>query len=158
MKQVTITTGKATIVVVDLPEGAFNIKCVSFRPYGIYYIVKSAKAPRGKVGCFVKTDFQVMNLGHVSKVSDDLWDKIVDWNEEHLFYFKYPNKDWQGDITATESGLSLLKANGVVMDNPLGEEPLRYTPDIGSDFVPYHNKWLEAQKDVWLNPQIFVKV
>ena len=92
-------------------------------------------------------------LGELSRLSEEDWKGIVDYNT----YYSTLTKSWEG--SATEFGLSLLKANGVVMENPMGEEPLRYTPDIGSDFVPYHDKWKEAQEQVWSpNTHVFIKI
>lgn len=169
MKQVTITIGKVKMLVVDLSQEALNIKCIPYHPYGIYYTVKSSGSSKGKRGCIIKTDFEVKKMGNAHQLTEEDWKGIVDsWTNGYYQDYEndvnHPPIDGEDYIdlfcigTATESGLSLLKANGVVMENSLGEEPLRYTPDIGSDFVPYHDKWKEAQEQVWLNPQVFIKL
>lgn len=51
----------------------------------------------------------------LSEITEEEADRIVDWNDEKQYYYKYPHKDWQGDITAKESLNFLLLSNNVKM-------------------------------------------
>lgn len=48
----------------------------------------------------------------VSKINEGQADSIVDFNEEKQYYYKYPHRDWQGDISALESFHCLVRHNG----------------------------------------------
>lgn len=180
MKQKQITTGKATIVVVDMPEGAHKINVVE-GCYGNEYkdqIVYNLKE---------YTENQILDhikqidlpsshwklLGQFSQITEDQWKEIV---ESDYRGYKHYWKD-NGFVprgfnhrykTATESGLSLLRAHGVVLENPLGVwngldgRPQTF-PD-GAQFnsaielYNFQKKWDKAQSEVWKNPYIFIKL
>lgn len=52
--------------------------------------------------------------------------------------------------TATESGLSLLKSNGVLLENPY--------PDLGLMPSAELDIYRKTQEKVWSNPHVFVKI
>jgi hypothetical protein len=163
MKQVTITTCKSTIVVVDLPKDAFNVKCISFPPYGIIYTSYVGKSKRGLC---IKTDSPFERLGSPSQVTEEQWKGIVDFHDkpdgyyrDYLYHTIKAPHIWK--TTATESGLSLLKANGVVLDNPIGTKPRwdELAPsEYPHDYLEHLQRWQQAQEQVWSNPQIFIKL
>lgn len=103
MKQKQITTCKATIVVIDMPEDV---------------ILEEVNSIQGMI------NFQTRCLGPLSQVTEDQWKEIVDQSLHtglHPHYVKGinpPNTYCYED--AAESGLSLLRAHGVVLENPLG--------------------------------------
>lgn len=149
MKQVTITTGNATIVVVDFSDIKKEEDLYQFRD--------------------VYTVDEWSHLGGSKELEEEDWKGIVDQGAHSGLFSHYVAGVMPPNIycykTATESGISLLKANGVVMENPLGEEPF-YSPNMKSE-TPYadlyeHNHrlacWQQAQSKVWVNPQIFVKL
>lgn len=70
--------------------------------------------------------------------------------------------------TAKESGLSLLKANGVLLENRHGKDKPNHIGYIGNpsknDILLMENqikikqhRWQQAQEQVWLKPHIFIK-
>jgi len=93
MKQITITTAKATIIVFDLPEDALNFR-------GIESISGA--------------EFKI--LGKATELTEEQWRTIVDSNHGG---FECYDKDMMLKNcrnycnSATESGSSLLSANGV---------------------------------------------
>ncbi|SUJ18977.1 Uncharacterised protein [Sphingobacterium spiritivorum] len=146
MKQKQITTGKATIVVVDAPHG--NI-------------------PHSNLLDF--PDGSWSHLGPLSQVTEDQWKEIVD--QVITSYQDYTDNTVVPTFSlfsSTESGLSLLRANGVLLENPLGVwngpdgRPQTF-PD-GAQFnsaielYNFQKKWDKAQSEVWKNPYIFIKV
>lgn len=179
-KQVTITTDKATIVVVDFPR-------------------EKGKAMAAALLCnpnFGKKEFSGYSpLGQVDEITEDVWKGIVDdpftkgigqyiepddktgwiskerrmgvcWEKlTHVSYRDYtliPDNISFGDLfpfkSATESGLSLLKANGVILDNP--EKPyfisnINSEEDRAKSQEQMENYFNELSK-VWSNPHIFL--
>lgn len=174
MKQVTITTGKATIVVVELPTGATNVvvrqnDAQSDVWYDLDGVSHMVSLPHG----------QWKHAGQPSQLTEEDWKGIIDQKIETdidetevsttskdieiVYFYDYVNKTFFGDCdTATESGLSLLKANGVVLDYDFDDCPNDFCENGRID-MGYNESMTcficeEAQEQVWLNPQIFVKV
>lgn len=159
MKQITIKTGKVEMLVVDLPEGATYAGIV--RDHFYYYTSLmipnedypySELIPEGWEG----SEF----VGKATGLTEEDWNSIVDWNDEKQYYRLYPSKEWQGDITATESGLSLLKANGVVFDMP--KKPHWITKINSAEDRDLSQKQMEdyfaAESKVWRNCHVFIKI
>ncbi|GEM_PF-1249849 len=159
-KKIKITTSKATIIVVNFP-------------------VQRGNAIAAAILCnpnFGEKDFRGSTpLGPVSKISEDVWKGIVEFQVEfdlnepepsttskqiEIHYFKdYLNDDFFGDCaTATESGLSLLIANGVVLDNP--EKPHFISKINSEDDRAKSQEQMESYfnelSKVWSNPHIFL--
>lgn len=178
--QVTITTPKATIIVV-------------------YFPTEKGKAMATALLCnpnFGKKEFRDNTpLGPVSEITEDVWKSIVEdpftkgigqytepddktgwvfrdrnmgacWEKlTHVSYRDYtliPDNISLDDLfpfkSATESGLSLLKANGVVLDNP--EKPyfisnISSEEDRAKSQEQMENYFNELSK-VWSNPHIFL--
>lgn len=170
MKQVTITTGKVKMLVVDLPQGATLAGIVRDH---LYYYSSSMTHHDYPYSEIIPDGFEGTECFQgISHITEEDWKGIVSsLSMTNTVFMDYKNKGCCLD-TATESGMSLLKANGVVMANELGDYPC----DSGhgnnlknscinscqgscwnnTDFD--HDEWEEAQSKVWLNPQIFVKV
>lgn len=162
MKQVEIVTSKVEMLVVDLPDGATGIDVIKY--WGVRnkicfrtpYVKGWERADNIDI-----SDGNWQYTGKATELTEEDWDSIVDWNDENQYYYLYPSKEWQGDITATESGLSLLKANGVVLDNELVEKPImgdEYYNDGGDErFEREYKEWQQAESKVWRNCHVFIK-
>ncbi|MGJ1424536.1 hypothetical protein ACR79B_11125 [Sphingobacterium spiritivorum] len=154
MKQKQITTGKATIVVVDMPEGAIKINVVE-GCYGNEY--------KDKIVYNLKeyTENQILNhieqidlpqghwklLSQFSQLTDDQWKDIVDMDKT---YYSTLTKNWSP--SPTESGLSLLRANGVLLKNPVTVD-LTGNNELNCDYA----EWQSFESQIWKNPYIFLK-
>ena len=130
MKTKTINTGKATILVVDLPE--YIKSKVIYTPYpdGMYWFTDcdsmrsfKAKLPEGNWKL----------LGFESNI-----------NEEKAFeIFKAP-------MFSLFEFYKLLKSNGIVTVNPYG------SPD-GKAWKDNIEQWQQTQQELWTNPVILLK-
>ncbi|MGJ1369557.1 hypothetical protein [Sphingobacterium spiritivorum] len=168
MKTIEITTGKATIVVVDMPEECF----VSQISIGGGLIETAIGFPDGSYRGINKFNQNLKELGPLSQVTEDQWKEIVDQSLHTGLHPHYVNGINPPNAycyqNATESGLSLLRANGVVLENALGtwngsdRRPQTF-PD-GAQFnsaielYNFQKKWDKHQSEVWKNPYIFIKV
>ncbi|MGJ1499641.1 hypothetical protein ACR79R_20175 [Sphingobacterium spiritivorum] len=174
MKQKQITTGKATIVVVDMPGNTYY----ELDPQFIYKEI-IINQQNGLIVSKYKLDNDMSGyncLGSLSQVTEDQWKEIVDskivLNEVLLpkrkVWCNYLENRYSIDFSPCKSGLSLLRANGVLLENPLGTwngpdgRPQTF-PD-GAQFnsvielYNFQKKWDKAQSEVWKNPYIFIKV
>lgn len=149
MKKIEIKTEKATLLVVDLPLATTKITEVSSFPNnGVYFnfIDKDGSYESGLKSGMIKTDYKVKHLGKVSEITEEEWKGIVDsfelFNNINVGYKNYYQDEPVMD-NATESGLSLLKANGILLQS-------KNTPLLSSS-------WMEAQQKVWYNPHVFIK-
>ncbi|MFD2594727.1 hypothetical protein [Sphingobacterium griseoflavum] len=132
MKQVTITTGKATIVVVDLPIGSEIESAIFINNFGRYIRFWS----KGKDYLIdLPEEWNLYHAGHPSQLTEEDWKGIVGTVKDTPHgdtvqlvdrFENYAKHGYLSCNSATESGLSLLKDNEV--------------------------------DDSWLNPQVFVKV
>lgn len=106
-------------------------------------------------------------LGQLSDITEEQWKQVVDDHDDGYFYYPDGYKDTCD--TAKESGLSLLKANGVILENDMPfpdmndskyyDEP---KPLDGSGFYQeIYNldaiQWRDLEKQVWQNVHIFIK-
>lgn len=171
MKQVQIKTAKSVIMLFDLPREATRIRshsehgtqCLEF--YSAFTDTKTLIP----VDPIEKLDYKY--LGKATELTEEDWRGIVDYNEcpdpflgKLKFYQKYPDSLNDNFVnTATESGLSLLKANGVEIENPLGDEP-RFVPEE-YDNTPEEERrfrnnlgaWCNIEDRLWRNTHIFIK-
>lgn len=138
MKTKQITTSKATILVVDASD----------------FTKKDMRA------WDINPEWQ--HLGQLYDITEEQWREVVDGTKdsygryymfENYEYSKHPfdNKDL---LTAKESVLSLLKANGVVLENMFGTYEENITS--GDASVSFRN-WMEENENVWQNVHIFIK-
>lgn len=177
MKKLEIKTEKATLLVVDLPE------CKTHLIYKGYYVMDSSdkglnnkcrKISQGDTQGFyyIGTDFKY--LGKVSEITEEEWADIVDLPIEHKIdsynpllikrYFRF--KDYQSDAnilkTSIESGFSLLKANGIILENKYQDDwdelCIWGHGDFSKDGKSSFELYTEEQEKVWSNPHVFIKV
>lgn len=171
MKQKQITTGKATIVVFDMPEEAIkpHIYIVGELTYLVYHVKSGDGYEQVNVPI---SEGKWDSIGPLSQVTEDQWKEIVDQSLHTGLHPHYVNGINPPNAycyqNATESGLSLLRANGVLLENPLGVwngpdgRPQTF-PD-GAQFnsaielYNFQKKWDKAQSEVWINPYIFIKL
>lgn len=111
MKSKTIETGVCTLLVVEVPEGAFNItdgESISFDCV---------------IGGSVHHSIPTLPLGNwqilckVSEVTDDFAKMIVKVGRENFESWDYEDDFWGGiGFSPEESFQSLLRANGIDWD------------------------------------------
>lgn len=65
-------------------------------------------------------------LGKLSELTEEQFAEIVDWVEPSQYYTDYRKAGWQGDISAHESFLSKLEAEGYYTENPRLKPELVY--------------------------------
>lgn len=154
MKTKTITTAKAELLVVDLPEDTD----------------KRSPEVDGKVFCFctgispnhcneerLLPPGNWQPLGFLHEVSEKQWKGIV---EEHYWdwnlggYLNYENPDDRTVLcgTATASGLSLIEAN-VLLENP-NKKRIFNPEDFNQD---EYDEYMEAETKVFRNPYLLLK-
>lgn len=153
MKTKEIKTSISTILVVDLPEGTEVVSTDStYISYNSKSLFGQIKAPEGRW----------QHLRQLTDITEEQWREIVD-TSGHPFYKDFTEGGFGAVCTASESGISLLKANGVILENPEGSRPecdCNYTCgdadryNCGMD----HHLWQQAQEQVWSNPHIFIKI
>lgn len=63
-------------------------------------------------------------LGKFTDLKEEDFEVLVHWNEESQYYHDYRKEGWQGDITACESFISSIEAEGwYVNGNPYEKTP-----------------------------------
>lgn len=181
MKQVTISTGNNEILVFDIPLEATEW---GISPNG-WFVWCNDKYDAENIDIELEGFKHGMNdiprgnwkhLGKAAELSEEDWKGIVDdvliggivgtmGAGGYWAYAAYDKSNLDGYKTATESGLSLLKGNGVVMENPRGEMPEKCSCRTGQSmcFVEcglslQYAKWREAEEQVWVNPHVFIKI
>jgi hypothetical protein len=108
---VNFETQKGRFAFVSLPNEAKTAnKYRRNELYGIYY---------NGWNWFSDPDYIVLSdnyfpeysiVGFVKDLTEEQWEEVVDWNYELQCYYLYPSEKWEGDITATESGKSLIES------------------------------------------------
>lgn len=160
-----ITTGKETILVVDLPEGAESIHISEFYENKLSYKTSTSLH-------FIETSLPMGKwrlLGQPDEISEEVAENIVDacW---YVGWKDYGSKDksiCRGLCEATESLHSLI-ASEVCLVNPLGEKPPKAVCMIGGMELLVRGsmtyelnaqrlaKWREAEYKVFKNPIILI--
>lgn len=180
MKQ--ITTTKATILTVDLAEGSCAIN-IGYNAFGVFLWYKHGhrryerKLDIDKPFRTKKVGWKI--LGMANDLTEEQWKRIVEEitiKSNIIKSFRnYERKmpQWiYACSTATESGHSLLKANGIVLSNPYpspkDKQPLcRDCADEDGTCPNYNGRYcnpdlrqsqyVEAQSKV-TNPLILIKL
>lgn len=165
MKHKTITTGVCELFVCEVPEdshvsqisiGSGIVETAIGHPNGAY---KPLQLPEGNwqlIGRFPDT---------TDKQWGDIVDKMVFIDEDGEFedvvkYRSYseipitPFGKTYSPITSSQSGHSLLQANGVYFENPLGASYKRM-PEAGMDYRSFL-RWHKAQEQVWDKERTFL--
>ncbi|MGJ1419965.1 hypothetical protein ACR79T_10090 [Sphingobacterium spiritivorum] len=161
MQTIKITTGKATIVVVDMPEGStghIRILGAPNRTMIRAQIISCANGTsKGRTSYFVKHNIPQGHwklFGHLSQVTEDKWQDIVDVSDEGFECWNYEENDWgYHGFDPESSGLSLLRANGVLLENPVTVD-LTGNNELNCDYA----EWQTFESQVWKNPYIFIKL
>lgn len=170
MKQVEIVTSKVEMLLVDLPEDAKNVRIEtnqSVIPYGksIHFEVSPTKESYG----LENTEWQDLpegnwqHLGKATELTEEDWKGIVDVMKTKNLYINYNRSIENPEVYcykhAKESGLSLLKANGVVLDIP--KKPHWITKINSAEDRDLSQKQMEdyfdAESKVWRNCHVFIK-
>lgn len=93
-------------------------------------------------------------LGRLSKLSEEQFSQVVESFGEHNGYRNYLSSSQFTELlkkTAKDSFLSLLEANGVVLENKYLKTPGRYFPQVVA------KNWHLEQEKVFSNPLIFIE-
>lgn len=143
MKQKTITTDKATLLLVELPEGITEVTNTG----------KRLAIPDRKGGHhFFKGNWQI--LGRLPDITEE--------QASQLFGRNIIFKLYQYDIdtfpymftTGLEAFNGLLEANGIMFENPLGKIHPHHPNYTGiaesiDGYLDRSDEWKEAQQKVW---------
>lgn len=109
MSQIKIQTGKASILLVEVPEILKQIKVIKSHVCGLYNggmlcrTWKSKKLPTG--------NYELLGLS--TELTEGQCERVVEWNDEEQFYRLYPHVKWMGDISALQSFASILTSHNV---------------------------------------------
>lgn len=162
MQPTEIKTGKATILVVKVPEGSkeFNIGFWGNPDMGgnnVQALYSSDSRPPIKVLGRIKEVGNWKLLGLSTELTEDQWKEILPKYkyDKHLGeYENYTDSD-EYFKTATESGRSLLVANRFFEKNPYGRQPMVKGVCIERQGVDHtrneyvetkeHRQWREVQ-------------
>lgn len=143
MKQKTIKIDKATLLAVELPEGAYCPNICQLPPsIGVNYFLyeNGVNTPYKESLDIPKGNWQL--LGRVPDIMEEQWGGIVEdasYKYPYEFTRKYENYD-EGDFDfncSSESALSLLRANEIYFENKYGD---RRPPNLPIDADPYTSK------------------
>jgi len=178
MKQITIQTAKAQILIVDLPEICNNDADVvsgEHREYLKYHSSDFRGMPNYTFYGLPEGSWQL--YGKASELTEEQWRTIVESDYFDGIGTMYANYEIERIFTfgktkhrATESGSSLLSANGVMLENPLEEMPERHEYEFDVDengfgvmtrcdedqYLVDLKEWKAAQEKVWSNPYVLV--
>ena len=159
MKQLEINTGKATILLVNLPKGAKNPVLMGKDGMSLKRIYFELKGKESFVE-FPKIGINSYALGFADQITEEQAMEVVEHSIFDSDYKCTTNK-------ATDKLNSLLKTNGVVTVNPYGSEPphnygllnLYPTGDELMD-LSFQDalRWQTAQSQLWENVFVLVKV
>lgn len=137
----TINTGVAELVLVKVPED-MNITVSNTQiEWGNSFSSGGVKLPMG--------NYKLLGIAH--DLTEEVWRKIVKTNfrfniKYNTLFLDYSTMHFKFK-TATESGLSLLRANEVYDENPFGKNrPFIYDEDAGTEREHLGYKWDKAQE------------
>lgn len=178
MKQQLITTEKATILVVDLPEGAIN-PYMKYNPYHSRWTIQYKLPDQPGFTCsgssvLLFKDFggrknypkqgELELLGKTFELSEHDWKRIVESSEyydPHAQPYPIPCfKDYVDNVwkwEAYQSGLSLLTANKVFKENPFAPIPHRGLYIHEYEYLVDMDYWKEAEQHVFRNAYTLIK-
>lgn len=157
MKQHTIKTNKAEILIVDLPEGwKFVPGKTENRFEGPYTSTSVAGEHIGRQKVFYLPHGDWQLLGKLEDVSEDVADSIVEWFETEQYYKNYLHEGWISDISAKESFKSLIESE-ISLQNPHGEKPDILRDSENSWSLEQYQAWQAAEEKVFHNPIILLK-
>lgn len=125
-----ISTGAADILLLDLPEGSRELKVFNDeKPYLSFF--EGHTTPR----IYLPEGYNYTILDVSDKMTEEQWQsilpnyggKIFDYDLKH--YNSYPDYEFANHPfeskffgTAIESGHSLLKSQGILLENPFGDK------------------------------------
>lgn len=155
MKSIEIVTSKVEMLVVDLPRDATTATSTDKNGNSNYFDGREWRKmylPKGNW----------QNLGKATELTGEDWKGIVNFqttfrngNRIDYMFEDYQNSDHPFEAitfeTATESGLSLLKANGIFFENGISS-----TYPVTFDRVT-KKEWQEAESKVFRNCHVFIK-
>lgn len=167
METKLLNTGIADLLVVpDVPEGADNIEIVKglYLPLGTHFLEWWLPDTNGVVSdggsVELPEGYKYTVLGRASELTEEQWEYLVSRVDDGLFIQGAAFENYHDDETffetATESGHSLLEANGILLVNPYGPDEPKDIPDLGAFTQARREKWKmwkEAQSKI-TNPLI----
>lgn len=166
-----LNTGITDLLIVDVPTSATGFDILPDR-LSFDYMEDDIRMPDYIP---IPEGYKYTVLGKVSELTEEQCDLIVpkiDIDDPTCGFERFMTDDEfarhdrvEACSTATESFHSLLKANGILLDNPLGKKPIRTTPFMNDGYysdldrveIDAYNAelkdWQEAQSKV-SNPLI----
>lgn len=172
MKQKTLTTDKATLLVVEMPRGVKNVRVNNAR--GIFGYTDKINIVRWEALEF--GNWQL--LGRLPDITEEGISKVADSitfeDEEFGNYTKYrnyaaktisPHGKLFEPISAIDAFYTLLQASEVYFENTLGKLHPTHPAYTGQgitveEWLEKCKKWQEAQSKVWDKERtyLFIKV
>ena len=157
LKTKTITTEKATLLVVELPKGANRLKAFNDkdRPYISYFVGVETKR-------HYLPDGNWQLLGRLPDIKEDQASKVVVKSIHTGLYAHYVNGIPVNTYCYKESSdslYSLLQSKEVYFENPLPKPKTAPYQDANFD-IDEVNDWHESQSKVWDKDRcyLFIKV
>lgn len=169
-KTIKLTDGRE-LYISELPEGVYNVDIVGTSDNPILSLDHVIYGCNDDGNCYYDAfslpDGNWQLLGKLPDISEEQASTIVeyfttdeDFGKEVVFR-DYLEKTFHG--TALESLDSLLEANGVLFENPLGEKPKQINASIGGlshKRYEYNKKklndWEDAQEKVFDKERTFL--
>lgn len=143
MRTKQINTGKAEILLVELPEGASN-PILKPNSCEIWYSNSLGGYGFSKV---LEGNWSI--LSRADEVTEEQAEKIVeDYGDG---YFPYPNEESTPCDTPLESLEYLLESNDVYWDNPLGLGARQYTQ-------ARFDLWKAYERNVWKKSRTYILI
>lgn len=162
MKQAHIKTGKVEMLVVDLLDGkSFSEIKICCETY--YTATETTQYSNSITDVCISMSSKEWNyLGKATESNEEDWKGIVGQSIHTNLYPHYVEGITPPNLycydTATESGLSLLKANGILLENELGKYPESKKYEFTSIYERAVTEWQESESKVWRNCHVFIKM
>lgn len=144
MKQKTITTDKATLLVVEVPEGAHSVRVCKHIRDGIHYLLYDGGINTAYKEYLPDGNWQL--IGRIPDITEEQAERIVSSRIKGGGLISYPKqkcfKDYKNGgypkgLTSLYSLKTLLQANEVYFENPI------------PPFIERLEDFKEAQSKVW---------
>lgn len=154
MKEKIIKTDKATLLVVELPEGSKNVRVNNAR--GIFGYTDKINIVRWEALEFGNLQL----IGRLPDITEEQAVKTVDESIHSGLYAHYVKEVNPPNVyryrSSRDSLHTLLQANEIYFDNPLGETIGKARED---NWILKH-EWQETQSKVWDKERtyLFIKV
>jgi hypothetical protein len=155
------TTTKGAFAIVRVPDDAYNFITNNFptNENNLWFYHNDGCNPLHNLAPIglPEGDWQIIGLR--DSLTEEQWKGIVEPVKFGMFMICFRDYEKEGYMFGlpSQSGHSLLKANGVYQSNPLGEKPRPFSYVKWGVQARAEQEWQEAQEKVY-NPLILKKV